>query len=523
MKWCGVEQSLQVGDFVIQRPLTYLAESKSDFNEPSALGPLSVSEKPSEWPRGYWPSFSQMGSGQRRTYLEWMTGGRSQMPPEIGYAFVFFYGLERRALVERKDHDTIFLEVLRLRQLHLKEEAKPSASFMGYTSSLLWYLLANNSLNCDKAQVRAFFEQHRWNSDRNSLALLWCHANFSHLPVWLAVRLASGGLNGQDIVSRFAQNELRQLFTLRYLEAWPDGIPMPKKTAKNLRKVAISHYSASAVLRGFTGHMEGVPSSNKIISKLTELWLRCMEEMRALASLRSRWSRTEQNEVSTAAWAATPAALRQGHHPAKSQLAELVKGPIEKQSYAPVRISQLAALLSLPQREKLSADHSTRLREAVDLCGYSIEPDVRISNKNYRWNDWVVVFGAEQEPLDAPRYLASTFALRLALMVAKASGQPQKAQLDIIAKHIYEVFQLSPVEWRRLRGLAGLLNGIGVDAVATKTIVASLSEAQREAMGRLMIAVIAHDGLITAQGKKSLKTTFDRLDLGTKRLNQLLE
>src|ERR1039458_2586270 len=47
-------------------------------------------------------------TGQRRSYLQWLEQGRASIPTELGYAFLFIYGLERRALVDRADQPDIF-------------------------------------------------------------------------------------------------------------------------------------------------------------------------------------------------------------------------------------------------------------------------------------------------------------------------------------------------------------------------------------------------------------------------------
>ncbi|MCH8146940.1 MAG: TerB N-terminal domain-containing protein [Planctomycetes bacterium] len=36
-------------------------------------------------------------------YLRWLASGRNVLPPGDGYLFVHYYGLERRAIVDRTD------------------------------------------------------------------------------------------------------------------------------------------------------------------------------------------------------------------------------------------------------------------------------------------------------------------------------------------------------------------------------------------------------------------------------------
>src|SRR5207244_4189905 len=81
----------------------------------------------------YWPRYDALTPQQRRNYLEWLAAGRTQTPPELGYTFLFIYGLERRTLCEQGDQAEIFDEVLRLRKLYADNGEEVSRSFDGYT------------------------------------------------------------------------------------------------------------------------------------------------------------------------------------------------------------------------------------------------------------------------------------------------------------------------------------------------------------------------------------------------------
>jgi hypothetical protein len=49
---------------------------------------------------GYWPSYSGISPQCRAAYLDWLVRGRRNPSASIGYVFLFFYGLERRALAD---------------------------------------------------------------------------------------------------------------------------------------------------------------------------------------------------------------------------------------------------------------------------------------------------------------------------------------------------------------------------------------------------------------------------------------
>ena len=88
---------------------------------------------------GYWPSYSTIGPGCRAAYLHWLADGRHAPGAYIGYVFLYFYGLERRLLVDSKlsaaaraEHGALIREVRRLLGIY-----GMNGSFRGYAESLL--------------------------------------------------------------------------------------------------------------------------------------------------------------------------------------------------------------------------------------------------------------------------------------------------------------------------------------------------------------------------------------------------
>lgn len=93
---------------------------------------------------GYWPSYSDISPEARRAYLQWLARGRTNPLADMGYVFLFFYGLERRSLLDAPKDGTaageipaIVAEVRRLMTLY-----GASGSFRRYATSFLEYLEA---------------------------------------------------------------------------------------------------------------------------------------------------------------------------------------------------------------------------------------------------------------------------------------------------------------------------------------------------------------------------------------------
>ena len=50
---------------------------------------------------GYWPDYSSISDRSRSTYLDWLSGGRSDTRYNVGYVFLYFYGLGKAGLCGR--------------------------------------------------------------------------------------------------------------------------------------------------------------------------------------------------------------------------------------------------------------------------------------------------------------------------------------------------------------------------------------------------------------------------------------
>jgi len=110
--------------------ITADGELTQSTKDPSTIyKALPVSPKiPNEIPKlGYFPSYAGMTPDQRAVYLNWLRDVTS--PIDIGYVFVYYYGLERHLVYG--NFEAAAKEIILLRKHH------DQGSFTGYSSSAL--------------------------------------------------------------------------------------------------------------------------------------------------------------------------------------------------------------------------------------------------------------------------------------------------------------------------------------------------------------------------------------------------
>jgi hypothetical protein len=99
--------------------------------EPSLISydyPVTVPEDPAKVERpSYYTSFEKLTPEQRWVYLDWLNDVDREI--DIGYVFIFYYGLERHLFFGR--YEDAFAMILRLRKVH------QNGSFLEYSTSAL--------------------------------------------------------------------------------------------------------------------------------------------------------------------------------------------------------------------------------------------------------------------------------------------------------------------------------------------------------------------------------------------------
>lgn len=124
-------EAVEVGGVSIPSGLAYVGTSLPTplgGNDPCLIDPSrSVASQGdyTERQMGYWPSYSEISPSARRAYLNWLAGGRQDPEADVGYAFIFFYGLERRAILDaskddiaKEDWPVIAAELRRLLEIY---------------------------------------------------------------------------------------------------------------------------------------------------------------------------------------------------------------------------------------------------------------------------------------------------------------------------------------------------------------------------------------------------------------------
>jgi hypothetical protein len=147
VRWIPPGSSVAVKGFDIPGGMVYVGSFMSagpgggwgaDEPAPCLINPalkVGTGKPRTDLDMGYWPSFNEIDPIHRLNYLHWLSSGKRDASFPAGYAFLYFYGLERRLLADSpsiQEETLLIAEVERLRNL-----CAASGSFTGYSTALL--------------------------------------------------------------------------------------------------------------------------------------------------------------------------------------------------------------------------------------------------------------------------------------------------------------------------------------------------------------------------------------------------
>ena len=266
-EWVQPGQTVKIGKYEVQGGNFYCGGRLTGLDgyttESSLIDPtLKINSKSPDYSgenMGYWPRYSHISPRSRAAYIEWLASDRNDPDCYIGYVFLYFYGIERRLLVDGDDIPTSERITL-VDELHrLKGIYGTNRSFNGYVTNLLahsWVLYSSEeqpdisllSANRDFTSVFKLLLGQAvaaGNPISSQLALAWVrsHPEFSlRTP------------------ARRCEREFDQLFKLRYQETFGDGLMIKS----NKTKLQLEYHPASSSLYGYQSVKLDLPDASRL-------------------------------------------------------------------------------------------------------------------------------------------------------------------------------------------------------------------------------------------------------------------
>lgn len=515
--WHGPDEPVQVKGLVLPG-MVYVGENLPDqsgyYNDASLINPKLKVVNAEPWQHGeemgYWSSYSGIPAQCRGAYLKWLATGRSEPEANIGYVFLFFYGLERRLfldgrkqLISEPERQAIVDEVRRLLSIY-----GANRSFRGYASNLLameWVLFKSHEEIPDYINL-----SESYSSDPFQMQLARTVASKAPLSPSMAIQwLTLHPEFGLRTPARRCSKEFKELFAQRYSEKYGDGLVVPP----NKKTLSISYHAASPSLRGMRLDFTELPDPFMLsapLKKVHAIAEACTDELDAY----SRYLGRKGNEPgSLAALALLPKDLVP-NAPAAAKIKEALNfvaggGP------GLLETTELYEILGEEAPLRLGKKDAETLAAFVEKLGFGLMPDIRYYGVRPDSNSSVVVFpqghGVDFKPSGEFRLVGSM--VRLGAMVSQSDGDVSPHEEEVLRNLILDNRHLTGIEKDSLLAYLHWSLNTPQGTAGLKQKLAEIGEPERAVVSRILISVAHADGDIDPKEVKQLEKLYTSLGL----------
>jgi len=502
VRWVSAGKTIEVNGFQIDGGMLYVGSKVTGTAvDPSFINtkhPVSDFSDYTINSMGYWPNYSQISSTARGAYLAWLADGRKDPKADVGYVFLFFYGLERRVLVDYQETGIDDAELLQI-----KSEANrlfsiyggQSNSIKGYFSNFLSLLLLLERRNA---------KLYDWPIPENlkgydlpfylKAYLGQCSADGKPLPAQAAYQWVSyDSTVSKKTPARRCEAELKQLFLLRYAEAFGGGIPLPL----NKTKLKISYHAASSHLYGFSLNVDAykdlpdVTVLTSIRGKMKQIFDSCSDELDRYSRYLGKTGKELGNKKSLV------------HLPAelvvesRRDFLKKIHDQLLSNDSMPIQVSLLLKEIldeEMPTREAICA-----LARVLEMDGISMEPDVLAYTYELKNENKILLFAnndrAPQE-CDISAYLLNVLMIELSYAVAQADGVVDDKEIKSIQQYLNSLQQISSYHMLRLQKHLEFLQHTPVNESSMKKKLKGIPSADLSVLLASVNNVVLADGII---------------------------
>lgn len=445
----------------------------------------------------YWPGYSNIPAKSRATYLDWLSSGRSNTDYNPGYMFLYFYGLERRFVLDgadREEKQQILLETERLAQAFSWNRS--ARNYLGRFNELAQWSLRSNT------ELQPVFEN-----------------NGAELP--LAVRMSIGiklveqqPLDADWLLSwvwcdpdtrlrtpaHRCKPEFVALFGSLFRDLYPDGLAIqPPKTPLKVSYRAASNEFDVSVSPKVNG--QPIPDISRL-RRPVEIGGGIAEQAIKELEKYSRYlGRVTDGRGTLEAHSLLPERLL-GH--VHSDELEALRSWAEElvQAGGLVPAREVVTKLESSPPIKLGKKQLTGAADALARVGIGLAPDPRFAIRSPTPDEPVVLFHLPERTFKLEEVTASyRFALlelTIGAFVAQLDGVVSSEEKDALQQSISHAPGLTDSERSRLNANLSWLLAVPPDLPLLRQAIKQANEEQRQEIKKVVIGMANADSVVSA-------------------------
>jgi tellurite resistance protein len=522
--WVPYDRTIQVAGHSITGGLFYFGSGLKSVRgwseEPSLINPDlpvdTINPDMDGRNMGYWPSYSQINPASRAAFLAWLSCGKKDPKTNIGYVFIYFYGLERRALVDAKGSATapndiplIVSEVKRLLSIY-----GGNGSFRGYASNFL------DTLQVTDPSVKLYRETPQIET--------------AHWEIPLTIKVAFGQMAKDNVLvpaewalawaendpsipirmpAQRCRQEFRELFKLRYKEQYAEGMKLKVNKSCLQGKYRPASSSFGGYIEIPIANLPDLTRTTEPSSKIAEIVNVCTDELEGYSRYLGR-NPSGKNSIEAVSYLPQPL-IKKYAGADFNKLAHWLNEKISPDVPIAVPFSSIIEQVPSIYGNAFGKKEATVFANLLCKMSVGIEPDPRFGNFIPKPEQDVVIFKISDKASNSPsaEYSAATMVLHLATAVASADGFVDASEERHLTEYLETYLHLLPDEKVRLGAHTKWLLSSFPGMNSVKKRIELLRQDQRESLGRLLVGVAQADGYVAPVELKVLTNIYKMLGL----------
>lgn len=460
----------------------------------------------------YWPGYSDIPAECRATYLDWLAQGRSDVSYNAGYMFLYFYGLERRFLVDTPEpeekHD-ILDEVQRLARLYPHNQ-----SVQRYLREFIQFA---QLATFDVEELEPVFDPAGWELPLTLRLAIGARVDRGArlTSAWVLCWFMNHPERSMRTAATRCAPEFAALFHLRFDARFADGL----KVTKPRKKLVATYRAASGEFEvQLDTLVDGRPVSDIAgLRKPIEIAQEIADEVTDDLDKFSRYlGRNPEGRGSVEAQALLPPELWSSFpSEALEELKTWATGIVRAGGIVPV--GDVIERLEGAQSAKVSKRQLTGAADALARLGFGLAPDPRFALRAPVLGEPVVLFdlGGPVAKLEdvSKAYRAALVELALGTFVIHADGQVAQAERHSLTDRILQTEGLSEHERERLSANLEWMLAVPPDLTLLRRKLKDTDPQQQTALRAALVSAAHADGVVTSEEVAGIEKIYKALGL----------
>ena len=501
LKFHSKSDTINLFGYSITNSLFYTCDSKSDM--PFAINTKSTpifGVTPSEG-LNYWPNYNQISKTQQGYFIKWLADGKPFVE-ELGYAYIYYYGLEYRALLEKQDQKEVLFEIIDLVNKFKR---------LRYGYDLIAYLvLSIKNFSLDEIdKILVFFknneQEYMYNPAYNSIV-----KNLTPSGQYQVKFSPYQFLNNNEYNNLSdRKNELLSYYFSKIIEELDENEIYTTKLQNYSYYMAMGYYRTTNSV-----------AYNAIIpaTKLKRSWNQARKIIKdEIKQTVKKFDSSAEPLTEIEKLAYLPSKLRSNINYSFNIF------DFEEKAISDV--GTIAEKLGFKIQDKATLRQSTLIADACEALGYEIEPNVNIDKKPYKKDILVSIYKSQYpkklSPID---YQIASLFTDIGYQIALEDNELLQVEIAYIENYIKKEFNLSPSERYRLQMRGELL--VHTKEINTsetiKKLIKMLDDSGKETIAKYIISVAMADGVVKDSELRILQKIFKQLDFSEDYLNLTL-